>query len=1139
MEIPDKRVVIRLLWGTVGALLTLVLPCSAQTYFYSRATFATGNKPVAAVAEDFNGDGILDLAVVNQNDNTVSVLLGKADASFAPKVDYPVGEFPTAIVAADFNGDGKLDLAVVNSVSSTVSILLGNGDGTFEGQVPYATGFVPVGVAAGDFNDDGKLDLAVVNNGDSTVSILLGNGDGTFSSGATVAVGGSPIAIASGDFNGDGKIDLIALNNPLSPEAPTVTVLLSKGNGSFTLVVTDVGLQPNALVVGDFDNDGKLDACVLFGGNAIDFLRGQGDGTFQVVDPPFQTFNATTLVAADLNHDGKLDLVAAGEMDAAVLLGVGDGTFQWGPYVGSVLGLVLLSADINGDGVPDLVFGDLSNNEVWVLLGSGDGTFGTAPDYDLFALYPPNNIGFGPAIAADFNGDGKTDLAVFEFEYGQGPGEIAVGLGNGNGSFQAPISSASEPAAIAIVLGDFNGDGKMDFAGWSGEVLSIYLGNGDGTFQSPLDVSTPPGPIVQALAVADFNGDGIPDLAIVTETDSPTAQENVQILLGQGNGNFITGASISLESAAQLALGFYFAGAVYLVAGDFNHDGKIDLAAADTLTVAVLLGKGDGTFQNPVFYNCRSCSIVAMAAGDFNGDGNLDLVMSNYDGVSVFLGNGDGTFQAPLDTLFGGGGGQIIVGDFNGDGKLDLAFADNVLVGNGDGTFQPTVHNLRLPPGAVAVGDFNSDGIPDLAIGTQLFETTPFITLALSAPQIALLPSPLTFGPVEVGMSSAAKEVSVTNIGNAPMTISGIVPGGDYSQTNTCGVTIPVGASCAISVIFAPTAVGTRSGTIILNDNLKTSPQRIVLSGMGVAPTISLSPASLTFGGQSMGATSPAQNVTLRNTGNMPLIVYGIAVDGDFAQTNNCGTGFDAGLSCTIGVTFTPTGNGTRSGRLTIADNAPDSPQSLALTGSGPDFTLAIAGNSSTSATVNAGQTATYTLVLSATQGFNGTVSLACSGAPQLSTCNVTPQSPALGGTAQTNVTISVTTTAGSAVVPTTHSRPHALWTRPQLVIGAMLVWLLALILAKRREPRCATARAMLRHGHRGLPVRRHLEFASVLFILLILGALAMPCCGGGSGGGGGTSGTPAGTYNITVTATAGSGASALSHGMTLTLNVS
>ena len=1136
MEIPDKRVVIRLLWGTVGALLTLVLPCSAQTYFYSRAAFATGNKPVAAVAGDFNGDGILDLAVVNQIDNTVSVLLGKADASFAAKVDYPVGEFPTAIVAADFNGDGKLDLAVVNSASNTVSILLGNGDGTFEGQVPYATGFVPVGVAAGDFNDDGKLDLAVVNNGDSTVSILLGSGDGTFSSGATVAVAGSPIAIASGDFNGDGKIDLIVLNNPLSPEAPTVTVLLSKGNGSFTPVLTGVGLQPNALVVGDFDNDGKLDACVLFGGNAIDFLRGQGDGTFQVVDPPFQTFNATTLVAADLNHDGKLDLVAAGGFDAAVLLGVGDGNFQWGPYLGSVLGLVLLSADINGDGVPDLVFGDLSNNEVWVLLGSGDGTFGTAPDYDLFALYPPNNIGFGPAIAADFNGDGKTDLAVFEYEINQGPGEIAVGLGNGNGSFQAPISSAV-PAAIPLVLGDFNGDGKMDFAGWSGEGLSIYLGNGDGTFQSPLDVPTPPNPVVQSLAVGDFNGDGEPDLAIVTSSPAET-DEAVQILLGQGNGTFKTGASIPLDSAALLLRGIYFAGAVYLVAGDFNHDGKIDLAAGNIETVAVLLGNGDGTFQNPAYYDSGHVFIGDIEKGDFNGDGNLDLAVCTYDGVSVFLGNGDGTFQPHLDTHLAAGFEQFAVGDFTGDGKLDLAFADNVLVGNGDGTFQPTVHNLRLPPGPVAVEDFNSDGIPDLAIGTQLFETTPFITLVLSAPQIALLPSPLTFGPVEVGMSSAAKEVSVTNIGNAPMTISGIVPGGDYSQTNTCGVTIPVGASCAISVTFAPTAVGTRSGTIILNDNLKTSPQRIALSGMGVAPTISLTPASLTFGGQSMGATSPAQTSTLRNTGNMPLIVYGIAVDGDFAQTNNCGTGFDAGLSCTIGVTFTPTGNGTRSGRLTITDNAPDSPQSVALTGSGPDFTLAIAGNSSTSATVNPGQTATYTIVLSATQGFNGTISLACNGAPQLSTCNVSPQSPALGGTAQTNVMISVTTTAGSAVLPTTHSRPRAFWTRPQLVIGAMLVWLLALILAVRREPRRAIARAMLRHGHCGLPVRRHLEFARVPFMLLILATLAMPCCGGG-GGAGGTSGTPAGTYTLTVTGTAGSGASAFSHSMTLTLNVS
>ena len=263
MEIPESFFV-RWFWGTVGVITLLALPCSAQTYLYSRATFATGNTPVAAVAMDFNGDGQLDLAVVNQADNTVSVLLGKPDASFAPKVDYPVGESPVAIVAADFNGDGKPDLAVVNSGSNTVSVLLGNGDGTFAAHVDYSTDGLPVGVVAADFNGDGKVNLAVVT-GYSTVSILLGNGDGTFAAQTSVAVGINPVALAAGDFNGDGKIDLITSNNTpedLLPLPPSVTVLLSKGDGTFTRVDTTMdGTVPGALAVGDFNRDGKLDAC--------------------------------------------------------------------------------------------------------------------------------------------------------------------------------------------------------------------------------------------------------------------------------------------------------------------------------------------------------------------------------------------------------------------------------------------------------------------------------------------------------------------------------------------------------------------------------------------------------------------------------------------------------------------------------------------------------------------------------------------------------------------------------------------------------------------------------------------------------------------------------------------------------------
>lgn len=197
-------------------------PCSAQNYAYNRAQFTTGPHPVAAVADDFNGDGLKDLAVVNNEGNTVSILLGAPAATFAPKVDYAVGAAPTAIASGDFNGDGKIDLAVLNSTDNSVSILLGNGDGTFGPQVAYPAIADSIGLVIADFNGDGKLDLAV-GSSQASVAILLGNGDGTFGTPTEVGVVGEGVQFKSGDFNGDGKVDLAVVNtggNPARGDGP-------------------------------------------------------------------------------------------------------------------------------------------------------------------------------------------------------------------------------------------------------------------------------------------------------------------------------------------------------------------------------------------------------------------------------------------------------------------------------------------------------------------------------------------------------------------------------------------------------------------------------------------------------------------------------------------------------------------------------------------------------------------------------------------------------------------------------------------------------------------------------------------------------------------------------------------------------
>jgi len=203
-------------------------------------------------------------------------------------------------------------------------------------------------------------------------------------------------------------------------------------------------------------------------------------------------------------------------------------------------------------------------------------------------------------------------------------------------------------------------------------------------------------------------------------------------------------------------------------------------------------------------------------------------------------------------------------------------------------------------------------------------------------PIVSLSPSSLTFAAQQVNTTSAPQTVTLTNTGTAALSITSIAITGDYSQTNNCSTSLAAGASCAINVVFAPVAAGTRTGALVITDNAIGSPHNVPLTGTGLAATtVSLSPSSLSFGSQSVGTTSAPQPVTLTNTGTGTLNVANIATTGDFAQTNNCGTSMTAGASCTINVTFIPTASGTRTGTLSVTDNADASPQTVSLTGTG------------------------------------------------------------------------------------------------------------------------------------------------------------------------------------------------------------
>jgi hypothetical protein len=765
---------------------------------------------------------------------------------------------------------------------------------TFAAPVDYTVGTLPFANAVGDFNGDHILDVATVNYTSNNVSVLFGKGDGTFEPVVNYPVGTEPTAITVGDFNNDGSPD-IAVADEIGQ---TVGILINNADGSGTfkpVVLYPAGQAPRGIVAGDTRGIGILDLVVAnnLGGNVTVFL-GNGDGTFK----------AGVNYAADVNPKS------------------------------------VALADFNGDGHLDIVCVNHNTNDASILLGNGDGTFQAPVDYATGT--DPRHV-----LVADFNKDGKWDLAVAN----GGESTVSILYGNGDGTFQTQVKYNTSTSPRWLAIADYNNDGFLDIASsnYDAKNISVLLGTGltTGAFLAPQNYIVGANPT--GLVAGDFNGDGLPDIA-VTIGGLPTAPNTLMAVLLNAPVT-ISPASLSfpiqvlgVASAAQVVTlkngapnsltitNFAFSGSAAADFSQTNNCGNALSGGASCAINVVFTPKGINNFASTLTISDSAPggaqTVAVTGVGTIVSLSPTSLAFASQTvGIAstpqvITLTNVSAANTISLTGLAITGTNSTDFTETNTCGTSVAAKKSCTI----SVTFNPTAIGARSA--AVSFTD-NGGGSP---------QSVPLTGTGTSS--VTVSPTSITF-PVQVlNTTSAPQVVTLTNGTAAALAISSIANSGgnatDFPETNNCGTSLAASSSCTINVTFKPSNINHRATTLTITDGAGT--QTVALSGTSTAASIS--PASLTFAAQTVGTTSAGQVITLTDaSGGTAITITSIAITGtnitDFAQTNTCGTSVAPKKSCTITVTFDPTATGTRSAAVSVTDNAGVSPQTVTLTGTG------------------------------------------------------------------------------------------------------------------------------------------------------------------------------------------------------------
>ena len=509
--------------------ITVMMGQSNGTFANERTYFIGSNShPSAVVSGDLDNDNWLDLVTANEGTDSVSVLFGFNYPTFQNPVNYSSDDSlgPLGIVVSDFNNDGFPDIATAFYGSRKIGIYLGCGNGSLVLRTAYSLGnnAVPWAITASDLNNDEQVDIVVSDVRTNSIGILLGYGNGSFATARRYPSGGSsPIAVAVGDWNGDNQLDVVVAND----QSGNVTVLYGYGDGTFStvqLLYTTEDFPPDSIVLCDLDNDGVLDLVLpttLLGDAKIASHYGSRAAGNQVTSRTTASSQPRGVAVADFNDDIRTDIaIAVPSISILVIfLNNGNRTFSYLVVSLAVFSFAPSSLDVgdfSNDNILDIVIVSSQTNDIMVLPGDSDGKF-------LWGKIYSTGIGSASIALAmgDFNNDTRLDIAVTNYY----TNNMVVFLGGGSEPFASvkkyETGYGSQPHSVAI--GDVNNDRHMDIvvANYGTDNVGVLMGNSDREFTSMMTYPTGTASRPYCVAVADLNNDNSLDIVVTTsETDN-------------------------------------------------------------------------------------------------------------------------------------------------------------------------------------------------------------------------------------------------------------------------------------------------------------------------------------------------------------------------------------------------------------------------------------------------------------------------------------------------------------------------------------------------------------------------------------------------------------------------------------------